>query len=86
MKLKTGFITYESNGEQIMVAADSKIFGGLARSNQTAAFIVDCLKEECSEEALLDAMEERYDAPREQMEKDLAVILNKLRTIGALDE
>ena len=86
MKLKAGFLTYETNGEQILVAADSKVFAGLARSNQTAAFIVEQLKEEITQEKLIERLMERYDAPKELIEQDLSYILDQLRKIGALDE
>ena len=86
MKLKKGFITHRMDGEQIMVAADSKLFSGFVRSNSTAAFIVDRLKEETTEEAITDAMLQQYDAPREVIAKDVARILDELRRIGALDE
>lgn len=43
MKLKDTFITHMSNGEQILVDASGK-FSGLIRNNETAAFIVECLK------------------------------------------
>ena len=48
MKLKTGFITHQVGKEQMMVAAGpaAKVFHGLVRSNETAAFIVNCLKKE----------------------------------------
>ena len=75
MKLKKSFITHTTGNEQILVAADNS-FSGLVRSNQTAAFIVDCLKK----------MEASYDAPRAVMEEDLKMVLGKLRSIGALTE
>ena len=53
MKLKNGFITHETDGEQIMVSAGSTKFSGLVRSNRTAAFIVDCLKSETNESKCL---------------------------------
>ena len=46
MKLKDEFITYETDGEQIMVAAGTDSFSGLVRSNETAGFIVECLKKQ----------------------------------------
>lgn len=86
MKLKTGFVTHNVGKEQMMVAAGpaAKVFHGLVRSNETAAFIIDCLKEETTEEAIVDAMLERYDAPRETVEQDVHRIVEKLREIGAL--
>ena len=56
------------------------------RSNPTAAFIIDYLKEDTTEEKIVDAMCAKYDASREQISADLAEILVKLRNIGALEE
>lgn len=85
MKLKENFITQEMDGEQIMVAAGGG-FAGMVRSNATAAFIVDCLKTDTTREAVLDAMEKKYDAPRSVMAEDVDMVLGSLRRIGALDE
>jgi len=86
MKLKEGFITQETEDSQIMVAVGGARFAGLVRSNKTAAFIVDSLKTETTKEAIVDAMAEKYDAPKDILAKDVEGILNKLRSIGALDE
>lgn len=86
MKLKEGFITKETDGEQIMVAVGSAKFAGIVRSNKTAAFIVDCLKKDTTKEAIVDAMAEKYDAPKDVISADVEKILAKLRSIGALDE
>ena len=47
---------------------------------------MDCLKEETTEEAIVDAMCERYDAPRDVIRADVKEILDKLRGIRALEE
>lgn len=86
MKLKDGFITHEGDGEQIMVDAGEMRFAGLVRSNRTAAFIVNCLKKETDPEQITEEMENVFDAPREQIAKDVAEILKKLQSIGAIDE
>lgn len=86
MKLKEGFVTHEMGGEQIMVATGVAKFAGLARSNATAAFIVDCLKEETSREAIIEKMLAKYDASQDVISADVDKILGKLREIGALDE
>lgn len=86
MKLKEGFITMQSDGEQIMVSVGDTKFAGLVRSNKTAAFIVDCLKSETTKDAIVEAMAEKYDAPNDILAKDVEGILAKLRSIGALDE
>ena len=88
MKLHNGFITYNTGSEQIMVAAGSasEAFRGMVRSNATAAFIIECLKEEITREELGEKLVERYDAPRDIILRDLDKVLDTLRKIGALDE
>lgn len=87
MKLKNGFITHMVGKEQMMVATGEagKDFHGLVRSNETAAFIVDCLKRETTEEAIVEAMLERYDAPRDLISRDVRRVLGQLQEIGALE-
>lgn len=86
MKLKDGFVTHEMGGEQIMVATGAASFSGLVRSNATAAFIVECLKEETTRQTIIDTMLKRYDAPESVIAADVDMVLTKLRSIGALDE
>ena len=76
----------QSEGEQIMVSVGDTKFAGLVRSNKTAAFIVDCLKSETTKDAIVEAMAEKYDAPKDILAKDVEGIIAKLRSIGALDE
>ena len=85
MKLKDTYITHDSDGEQILLDTSSS-FAGLIRSNKTAAFIVECLKEETTEEKIVEAMFEKYDAPKEVLAKDVSDVIEKLRKVGALDE
>lgn len=88
MKLKDGFVTYVTDGEQIMVGVGSAAdaFHGLVRSNRTAAFIIECLKKDTTPENIVDSMLSRFDAPRETIMKDTECIIDQLRSIGAIDE
>jgi len=86
MRLKDSFITHETDGEHITVATGDAAFHGLIRSNTTAGFIVECLKKDTTEDAIVDAMLAKYDAPREVIAADVAKVIAKLRSIGALDE
>ena len=85
MKLKDTYITHDSDGEQILLDTSSS-FAGLIRNNKTAAFIVECLKEETTEEKIVEAMFEKYDAPKEILAKDVSEVIEKLRKVGALEE
>ena len=85
MKLKDTYITHDSDGEQILLDTSSS-FAGLIRNNKTAAFIVECLKEETTEEKIVEAMFEKYDAPKAVLAKDVSDVIGKLRKVGALEE
>lgn len=86
MKLKNEFIIQDIDDTQFLVPVGAEAFSGIVRSNKTAAFIVNCLKEETTETAIVDAMCAKYDAPRETIAADVAEILEKLRSINAIDE
>ena len=88
MRLKKGYVTQNFQGRQLMVAVggEAKRFHGLARSNETAAFIVDCLKTETTEEKIVEAMLSEYDADKETVRRDVRKILDRLRGIGAIEE
>lgn len=86
MRLKDGFITHESAGEHIMVPAGGVSFSGMVRSNQTAGYIVECLKEDTTLEVIVTKLLAKYDAPKEQVEKDVTMVIDKLRSIGAIED
>lgn len=86
MKLKDGFVTHDMGGEHIMVATGSANFSGLVRANATAAFIVECLKEETTREAIIEKMLAHYDASAEVITADVDKVVSQLRSIQALDE
>lgn len=85
MKLKNEFITHETDGEQIMVSADTS-FNGIVKSNKTAAFIVNCLKTDTTPAKIIEKMLVQYDVSKETITADVQKIIDKLRSIGALDE
>ena len=86
MKLKSDFITQDIDDTQFLVPVGAESFQGIVRSNKTAAFIVDCLKEETTEEKIVEAMCGKYAAPREEIAADVAEIISTLRGINALED
>lgn len=87
MKLTEGFITHVLDGDQVMVSVKEGQFSGLVRSNETAAFIIDCLKEETTVEDIVEQILSEYDGvSKEQVQADVENVLEKLRSIGAVDE
>ena len=47
---------------------------------------MELLKKDTTEEAIIDAMGQRFDAPKDTIERDVKKAINELRKIGALDE
>ena len=86
MKLKDNFITHQYDGVQIMIGSEDTNFRGIVQSNATAAFIVDCLKQETTKEQIVQKLLEKYDASEDIITSDVDSIISKLKTIGALDE
>ena len=85
MKLKTSFITHMSNGEQILVDVSGE-FSGLIRNNESAARIVDCLKTETSIIEIVEQLSLEYEASNEELESAVKTVIDKLRSVGAIDE
>lgn len=86
MKLKESFIVQNIEDTQYLVAVGENAFSGLVKNNKTAAVIVDLLKTDTTEDAIVDAMFDRFDAPREVIASDVAEVIGKLRSIGAIEE
>lgn len=85
MKLKNSFITHESGDGLLMISAGGS-FNGMVRSNSTAKDIINLLKNDITEEQIISAMLEKYDAERETVSADVKSVIASLREIGALDE
>lgn len=85
MKLKSNFITHESGDGLLMISAGGS-FNGMVRSNSTAKDIINLLKDDITEEGIISAMLDKYDASCEDIERDVKSVLETLRGIGALDE
>ena len=47
---------------------------------------MECLKEEITEDEIIERLLAKYDARKEQITKDVASVLVKLRGIGAVEQ
>ena len=88
MKLKDGILLHQVAGEYMAVATGemAKKFNGMVRMNATGQFIFQQLLQDTSEDALVAAMAEKYDAPVEQLQAALTGVLEQLRQAGLLEE
>ena len=86
MKLKKEFITHDTGSESLLVPAGGAGFSGLVKGNKTLGAILALLKEDTTEEAIVSAMKQRFDAQEDIIGRDVKKALSELRKIGALDE
>ncbi len=84
MKLRSEFITHSDGDNQIIIDVSSR-FNGIIRSNKTAAEIVEMLKNDTTEAEITKKMLEKYDAPEEVIAADVNKIIEKLRSIDAIE-
>ncbi len=87
MRLNPAFLTHVTMGEHYIISTNDTKFKGIVKNNETAAFIVESLKADTSESAIVDKLLAEYkDAERSIVERDVNNIINKLRSIGAINE
>lgn len=87
MKLNPNFLTHETKGEHYMISTSDTKFKGIVKNNETAAFIVECLKTDTTESAVVDKLLTEYPkADRAVVTQDVSEIVAKLRSIGAIAE
>ena len=86
MKLKKDFIPYIADDESLLVPAGGVDFSGLVKGNKTLGVILEYLKEDRSADEIVSLMTERFDAPEEIIRRDVNTAIEKLKSIGAIDE
>jgi len=88
MKLKDGIVTGNIDGSDFAVATGklSAEFNGIINNNKTAGFIFELLKSEQTTESIVNALAEKYDAPREVLEADAEEFLAQLDQYGILEK
>ena len=74
-------------GEAVLVPTGEagERFRGIVRLNETAAFIVDCLRTETSQEQIVDALLAEYEVERSEAKRHVNTVLSQLREIDAID-
>ena len=89
MKLKDAYVSYQAREDETLVVAtgaEAKKFKGLLRANEAASFILKCLAQDTTEQEILEAMKNEYNAPEPVLKEDLDRILELLRAVGAIEE
>lgn len=85
MKLNKNFLVHKTDKETIVVPTGKAGFSGVIKGNQTLGVILDLIKKDTTEEAVINAIMKEYDAPRDVVEEDVKNTVSRLREIGAID-
>ena len=86
MRLKKQFLTHETDGMSLLVPLGGAGFSGIVKGNRTLGVILELLKSDTTEEAVVEAMCERFDAPADRISADVQRAVRELRAIGAFEE
>ena len=88
MKLKPGFKVAEVAGDWILVPLGDEMtrFNGTVALNEVAAFLMNQLKSERTEQELVSLLTDEYDVDPETARKDVRLAIEKMREIGVIDE
>lgn len=89
MKLSPNFLihTQEDDGEYLLIPVADASFSGVVRGNKTFGAILNLLKEETTEEEIIECLTVKYEGtPREVIEGDVRRALSELKKINAITE
>ena len=86
MKLKKQFLTHEADGMSLLVPLGGAGFSGIVKGNKTLGVILELLKNDTTEEAMVEAMCGRFDAPADVISADVKKAVRELRSIGAIED
>ena len=85
MKLNKDFLLHNIGEETVLVPTGRADFSGIVRGNKTLGAVLELLKTDTTEQAIVDAMRAKFDAPADVIEADVRRVIDELTKIGALD-
>ena len=85
MKLNKEFLLHNIGEETVLVPTGKADFSGIVRGNKTLGAVLQLLKTDTTEQEIVKAMCEQFDAPQSVIEKDVRRVIEELTGIGALD-
>lgn len=86
MRIKDGFVLREIAGQIMVIATGeaSKNFHGMIKLNETGRDIFVALQEKCSEEEIVERLQEKYDIDFEEAVEDTKAFLKQMKDAGFL--
>lgn len=86
MRLKSSFELMELDDHVIAVPVgeNSNAFHGIIKLNDSAAYIFNLLKDDITEEEIVESLKKEYDAPKKTLAEDLQKCLFELKEKGLI--
>ncbi len=88
MKLKDGIVLGNIDGQDFAIATGklASSLQGIINNNETANYVFKLLQKEQTFDSIVSNMADRYDAPKEEIEKDVKELIEKLDSYGILEK
>lgn len=88
MKLNSDIMLGNIDGKDFAIATGklSQTFNGIINNNPTANYIFTLLKTEQTEDSIVAAMLEKYDASEAEIRADVKEVIEIIREAGILEE
>ena len=85
MKLSPNFLIHVQDDEHLLIPVSDAKFSGVVRGNKTFGAILSCLKEETTEEQIVESLKAQFEgADDEVIKADVAKALSELSKIEAI--
>ena len=85
MKLSPNFLIHVQDDEHLLIPVSDAKFSGVVRGNKTFGAILSCLKEETTEEQIVESLKAQFEGTDEEVIKaDVAKALSELSKIEAI--
>lgn len=87
MKIKNGYVLREVAGSHVVLPVGEATidFNGMASLNETGAFLFERMKEETTEDALVQALLETYEIDEATAKQDVETFVSKIREAGIVE-
>ena len=85
MKLRDEFVIHDMGEEHFLVSTGRTDFCGLVKMNRSANDIIKMLSKETTEDKIIAAMREKYDASEDIIAADVQRVIKQARDAGLLD-
>lgn len=86
MKIKDIFEEEIIGSDKVMVSLDNNVLNGIVRANETASYIISCLKYDTTEDTIVQNVCNKYNIDIDLARKGVVKILSQLKELNLLEQ